>query len=279
MEQEINNQNNDKILRDPADAISAKDEIRQFFDEMSIGRNETINANPVILYEQELRAKTVLELLKVKPGERVLDIGCGNARDIASISQSGGQVVGVDISEGMVEAARREINCIGIRDVILQVGDATCLDFPDDFFDKILCSEVIEHIPDVSRALREMRRVLRPGGSLVLSTPNKGSWYGFERYWIWERLLRRTWPHPCDEWRNMAEVLTLLEQSRFKVSERKSVCFVPGFIVTYFVLPYMLQRLSIWVVGNLEPLLQRWFHDRGYTLCVMAMRGNESQVQ
>jgi ubiquinone/menaquinone biosynthesis C-methylase UbiE len=256
-----------------------KNDIRQFFDEMSAGRNDTINANPVIFYEQELRAKTVLELLEVKPGERVLDIGCGNARDIASISQSGGQVVGVDISEGMVEAAMREINCIGIRDVILQVGDATCLDFPDDFFDKILCSEVIEHIPDVSRALREMRRVLRPGGSLVLSTPNKGSWYGFERYWIWRKLLGRKWPHPFDEWRNLAEVRSLVEESGFRVCEQRSVCFIPGFVVTYFILPCMLQKLLVFLIRKIEPLLQRWFQYRGYMICVMAMRGNESRVQ
>lgn len=271
----MNNQDKATPLQDPVGTSSAKDEIREFFDDLSVGRNETIQANPVITYEQEIRAQTVLGHLAVKSGERVLDIGCGNARDIARIAKLGGQVVGVDISAGMVAAAKQELERVGMSGITLQVGDATHLDFPDASFDKVLCSEVIEHIPDAPQALREMRRVLRPGGSLVLSTPNKGSWYGFERYWIWERLLRRKWPHPCDEWRSMAEVLALVEQSRFKVSERRSVCFVPGFIVTYFLLPRLFQSLLIGMVGKLEPLLQRWFQNRGYTVCVMAMRDIE----
>ena len=271
----MSNQIKANHVQDPAGATSKKDEIRQFFDDLSVGRNETIQASPVIRYEQELRAQTVLGLLAVKPGESVLDIGCGNARDIARIAKYGGQVVGVDISAGMVAAAGQELDRMGVSGITLQVGDATSLDFPDASFDKILCSEVIEHIPDASQALREMWRVLRPEGSLVLSTPNKGSWYGLERYWLWEGLLRKKWPHPCDEWRSMAEVITLLEQSRFRVSKRRSVCFVPGFIVTYFFLPRMLQRLLIRLVSKLEPILQRWFQNRGYIVCVMVMRDGE----
>lgn len=271
----MNNQANDRPLPDTAGTVSAQDEIRKFFDDLSVGRNEKIQASPVISYEQELRAQTVLGLLAVQSGERVLDIGCGNARDIARIAERGGEVAGVDISAGMVAAAKQELECMGMGGITLQVGDATSLDFPDASFDKVLCSEVIEHIPDAPQALREMRRVLRPGGSLVLSTPNKASWYGFERYWIWERLLRRKWPHPCDEWRNMTEVIALLEQGGFRISERRSVCFVPGFIVTYFLLPRIVQELLIRVIGKLEPQLQCWFQKRGYTVCVMAMRDTE----
>lgn len=271
----MNNKSKFEILQAKADAVSAKNEIREFFNDMSSGRNEAIQANPVISYEQKLRAETVLGLLAVNQGERVLDIGCGNARDIAKIAAYGGYVIGVDISEGMVAAARQEVERTGIKGITLQVGDATCLDFPDASFDKVLCSEVIEHIPDAPQALREMHRVLKPGGTLVLSTPNKGSWYGFERYSLWEKLLRRKWPHPCDEWRNMSELLALVEQCQFKVSKRKSVCFVPGFIMTYFILPRLMQQLLVKMVSKLEPLLQRWLQNSGYTICVMATRDIE----
>ncbi len=269
------NNNQDKMTPspDPAVTASTKGEIQKYFDDLSVGRNETIQASPVISYEQELRAQTVLGLLAVKSGEHVLDIGCGNARDIARIAERGGEIVGVDISAGMVAAAKEELERMGMSSIRLQVGDATCLDFPDASFDKVLCSEVIEHIPDAPQALQEIRRVLRPGGSLVLSTPNKGSWYGFERYWIWERLLRRKWPHPCDEWRSMVEVIALLEQGGFRIVERRTVCFVPGFIVTYFLLPRILQKLLTGVVSKLEAFLQGWFQNRGYTVCVMASRG------
>lgn len=267
-----NMQAKDTLDQNTADSASDKEEIRQFFDDMSVGRNETIRASPIISYEQELRAHTVLELLAVKPGERVLDIGCGNARDIARIAELGGDVVGVDISAGMVAAARQELERMGKSGIALRVGDATSLDFPDASFDKVLCSEVIEHIPDAPRALREMHRILKPGGSLVLSTPNRGSWYGFERYWFWERGLRRKWPHPCDKWRNVSEVLSLVELGRLKLSEYRSVCFIPGFIVTYFILPLVMQRFVVRLVGVLEPLMQSWFRNRGYTVCVKAVR-------
>jgi ubiquinone/menaquinone biosynthesis C-methylase UbiE len=271
----MNNQVKFETSQGGAGDASSKDEIRQFFNDMSSGRNKAIQANPVISYEQELRAETVLGLLAVKRGERVLDIGCGNARDIARIAACGGHVIGVDISEGMVAAARQEVERMGGNEITLQVGDATRLDFPDASFDKVLCSEVIEHIPDAPQALREMHRVLKPGGTLVLSTPNKGSWYGFERYWLWEKLLRRKWPHPCDVWRSMSELLALVEQGRFKVSERRSVCFVPGFLVSYFILPSLMQRLLVKMVGKLEPFLQRWLQNSGYTICVRATRAIE----
>lgn len=261
-----------RVVQDAENAGSSKDEIREFFNEMSAGRNGVIQANPIISYEQELRAETVLSLLAVRRGDYVLDIGCGNARDIAKITACGGYLVGVDISEGMVASACQEIERMGIKDVTLQVGDATCLNFPDAIFDKVLCSEVIEHIPDALQALREIHRVLKPGGNLVISTPNKASWYGFERYWLWEKLLGRKWPHPCDEWRSMGDLLVLIERSQLKVSTRRTVCFVPGFILTYFILPRMLQRLLIMVVGKLEPLFQRWLPNKGYTICIMAKK-------
>ncbi len=268
----MNKQTKNETLQDGGGAASSRDEIRDFFNEMSSGRNEAIHANPIISYEQELRAKNVLDLMAVKQGERVLDIGCGNARDIARIATCGGNVIGVDISEGMVAAARMEVARMGLQGITLQIGDATRLNFPDASFDKVLCSEVIEHIPDAPKALREICRVLKPGGTLVLSTPNKRSWYGFERYWLWEKVLRRTWPHPCDEWRSMTELLALLEHSDLKVTVQRSFCFVPGFIVTYFILPRMLQRLLVKMIGNLEPLLQRGFKSNGYTICVVARK-------
>jgi ubiquinone biosynthesis O-methyltransferase len=249
------------------------EDIREFFNDMSKGRNETINANPIINYEQSLRARVVLGSLDIKDGERVLDIGCGNARDILYIARTGAQqVVGVDISDGMVLVAKEELEANKFENILLQVGDVTALDFPDCHFDKVLCSEVIEHVPDVNKAFVEMRRVLKPGGRLVISTPNKVSWYGFERYWIWEKLLRRHWPHPCDEWRTLSEVVSIINTSGLRILDTKTVCFIPGFMITYFVLPKVLQKLMVRFVEFTTPLFKRIAPNRGYTLCVVAVR-------
>src|SRR3990167_7759681 len=159
-----------------------KADITHFFNEMSVGRNETIQANLIVDYEQHVRSKKVLDLLSANRDEKILDIGCGNARDIVQIVEMGAQVIGIDISEGMIFEAQQELTKLGFGNILLKVGDATRLEFADGEFDKILCSEVIEHIPDAAKALREMWRVLKPCGLLVLSTPNPRSWYGFERY-------------------------------------------------------------------------------------------------
>jgi len=195
-------------------------EIARFFDEMSVDRNRKIQSNPIINYEQQVLSRTVLVMLSPSQGEKILDIGCGNARDLAIIAATGAQVVGVDIAEGMVSAARQELIKLGIESVLLRVGDAKQLDFADGEFDKVLCSEVIEHIPDAEKALAEIWRVLKPGVVLVLSTPNPKSWYRFDRYWIWERVLRKKWNHPFDQWRTMSDLISLVEHKGFKVGQK-----------------------------------------------------------
>lgn len=246
--------------------------IPQFFDDMAVGRNEKIRSNPIIDYEQRVRSATVLRLLAAGPGERILDIGCGNGRDVLPMIAQGASVVGVDVSEGMVAEALRVLSASGIENVSLQVGDATQLDFADGEFDKILCSEVIEHIPDASKALSEMRRVLKPGGKLVLSTPNPRSFYGFERYVVWEKLLRRKWNHPFDNWRRMDELAALVEREGFLVSGKTGACYVPGFLVTYFMLPRFVQRLLLWGVGFIEPAAARLLPRFGYMVCIDATK-------
>ena len=214
-------------------------------------------------------------MLSPKHGESILDIGCGNARDIAAIRDTGAEVIEVDSSPGMVNAARQKLRSIGKCSVSDEVGDTTCLAFPDASFDKVLCSEVIEHIPDALLALREVRRVLKPGGVLVLSTPNKGSWYGLDRYFIWERLLRKKWPHPCDEWRTIEELLSLVRESGLRLCSQKTVCFIPGFIFPYFLLPKRLQDLVARFANYYEEYLQQRFRSRGYMICITAVRNGD----
>lgn len=247
-------------------------DIAHFFDEMSVGRNKKIQSNPIVDYEQTVRSRTVLDLLSANRGEKILDIGCGNARDIVHILEKGAQVIGVDISEGMVFEAQQELAKLGFGDVLLKVGDATRLDFSDGEFDKVLCSEVIEHIPEADKALSEMWRVLKPGGLLVLSTPNPKSWYGFDRYIVWEKILRRKWNHPFDQWRSMRELVAMIERAGFKPATKAGACYVPGFLVTYFGLPRFVQRLLLKGVGGIEPIAAKILPQNGYMVCMAAIK-------
>jgi len=115
--------------------------------------------------------------LPLKPGWRVLDIGCGSGRHSAAMARyEGVQVVGADINQSdLIEAHKRLIlqeRLEGKRGRwnLLAAGIER-LPFKDNWFDLIICSEILEHIPDHKGAAAEVVRVLKPGKHLVVSVP------------------------------------------------------------------------------------------------------------
>jgi SAM-dependent methyltransferase len=104
----------------------------------------------------------------------VLDVGCGDgsAAQEAAHALSGHHVVGVDWSQNALRTAATRIGNV-VRGELSGAG----LPFADGSADAVIFSEVIEHLVDPDSALDELRRVLRPGGHLLLSTPNLAAWY------------------------------------------------------------------------------------------------------
>lgn len=106
------------------------------------------------------------------PGRRVLDVACGTGSvslAAAQIVGPGGRVVGVDLSDRMVEAARGSATDSQIANATFARMDAEALALPDDSFDIAICAFGLMYMPDPECALREMWRVLRPGGRLALA--------------------------------------------------------------------------------------------------------------
>ncbi len=103
-------------------------------------------------------------------GEKILDISCGTGLvtfPLAEAVASEGSVTAVDLSEGMIEKARKRAGEKGIGNITFRHMDAEELDFPDNTFDKVICSLGLMYFPDPARALSEMCRVLVPGGRAV----------------------------------------------------------------------------------------------------------------
>ena len=116
-------------------------------------------------------AEDLVETAALRTGERVLDIGCGTgivARIAARRLGNRGSVVGLDPSAPMLAAARAAATAEGAA-VEWREGDALDQPFTDGAFEVVLCQQVLQFFPDKPRGLREMHRVLRPGGRIVLS--------------------------------------------------------------------------------------------------------------
>jgi ubiquinone/menaquinone biosynthesis C-methylase UbiE len=117
-------------------------------------------------------AEDLMEAAAVRPGERVLDLACGTgvvSRLAAERVGKTGQVAGLDVHGGMLDVARAHTP----QSVSIEWHEASAEDMPlpDGAFDVVLCQMGLQFIPDKAAALREMRRVLAPGGRMLLNVP------------------------------------------------------------------------------------------------------------
>jgi 2-polyprenyl-6-hydroxyphenyl methylase/3-demethylubiquinone-9 3-methyltransferase len=122
------------------------------------------------LEPSDLRLRMDFLLEHVAAGERVLDVGCGEGRFAAELAGIGASVVAVDLAEEPLRRARELDPQLDLR-LVAAGGD---WELPGAAFDVVWAGEVIEHVADTAAWLSEVRRVLRPGGRLLLSTPAHG---------------------------------------------------------------------------------------------------------
>jgi phosphatidylethanolamine/phosphatidyl-N-methylethanolamine N-methyltransferase len=115
-----------------------------------------------------------IQRMGVKTGDRVLEVGVGTGIN-AGLYPAGCVVTGIDLSEPMLEKARERVLRKGLSNIRLLAMDAADLKFPDSSFDIVYAPYVISVVPDPVAVVREMRRVCRPGGRLVILNHFRGT--------------------------------------------------------------------------------------------------------
>lgn len=157
-------------------------------------------------------------------GGTALEIGCGRGVGVELILERFGAdvVVGMDLDPRMVELAGHRLAHLGDHARFV-VGDATAIDAPDGTFDAVFDFGIIHHVPDWRLALRELHRVLRPGGTFY----GEEAWKRFLRWRVVDLLLE----HPREDRFDPPTFHAALEDVGFEVIARKDMADVFGWFV------------------------------------------------
>lgn len=155
------------------------------FSDAEIGTPEFFERVEAHRYEKEWHIPTAADFQNTR-GLRVLEIGCGMGTDGAQFAKAGADYTGIDLTDAAVELARKRFQVSGLEGEF-RVADAERLDFPEASFDLVYSHGVLHHTPDIEAAVREIHRVLKPGGRAMVMLYHRGSY----NYRVGIRVLRR----------------------------------------------------------------------------------------
>ncbi len=130
-----------------------------------------------------------ISALSIRKDSKVLDVGCGTGSAVLTLASllPEGKACGLDLSKNMTDQAWLKVPEHLAQRIEFREGSSESIPYPDEYFDQVLCTNSFHHYPFPIKALKEMQRVAKPGGQIVIleNAPDL-SWYT----WLWDRLLR-----------------------------------------------------------------------------------------
>lgn len=165
--------------------------MQQDRDEFARVKRETWNATDYDSWFKPARGQVIDQLEKAalekalagKKYERALDVGIGNGRLLPIYAPHAAHITGMDISQEQLDHASQAAAKLGIPFETKLCQEASRIELPDQSFDLIICSRVLQHVYDWRESVDEFARILKPGGDLLLLTYNRLSIYGLKKYY------------------------------------------------------------------------------------------------
>lgn len=151
--------------------FNAPDQFTRWNDEMAQKYDPDAyhtRSHAVIRWIERKRVQVIRDLLQVTPGDQVLEVGCGAGNVLEQISS--GNLFGLDLSTFLLAKSQQRL---ATRQAHLIQANAEYLPFPSEKFDKLFCTEVLEHVLQPRQVLAEMVRIARPDAIIVISVPNE----------------------------------------------------------------------------------------------------------
>lgn len=154
--------------------FSTTEELAKWNDEMIklYHREGTIfeSKNPIVRILEKMRLRKIIKLAQIKNNDKILDLGCGEGY-LISLLPDKISVVGVDISPVALNRAKETFK--NKKNISFELGNAYKLNCPEKYFDRIICSEVLEHVPDPRKVMEEIHRLLKNDGLATVSIPDE----------------------------------------------------------------------------------------------------------
>jgi SAM-dependent methyltransferase len=255
------------------DAGGQKRLVVDTFNEKASGYTDYYEGGSNSAHSFTVRRRRVFELAAGHRG-RLLDIGCGPGVMVEHLAGQGFEFYGVDISEEMIAECRRRFG--HLPGTSFSVGAIEHIDAPDAFFDVVVCVGVMEYLDDDVAAVRELARVLKPGGVAIVTVPNRLSPYRW-----WQRTVYRGFravvnrarggrvpPEVAHRENTEGSWRRLMEASGFRVTD---VVYY-NFMLALFPLDRILRSAAVALSRHLEGLCRGRLRRLGTGFIVKAAR-------